>query len=252
VADLCGMAAEQPERLRELAADGRLTVIACRPRAVRWLLRYAGLGDSAEEAEVLDMRSQPAEEIIARLPGAAPAPPLAADPPKLAASGGWVPWFPVIDYDRCVNCLQCLSFCPFGVYGTDAGGRVAVAHPASCKNGCPACSRICPELAIIFPKHGEAPVDGAEVSDADIRARQAATLEKRLAGRDIHDVLAARRAKLQSRLAAETSGCGCTCNCASDADRGEAERERCVRQAGQDEPCEDCCGGDCCGPGAGD
>ena len=23
----------------------------------------------------------------------------------------WLPWFPVIDYDRCTNCMQCLSFC---------------------------------------------------------------------------------------------------------------------------------------------
>ena len=28
---------------------------------------------------------------------------------------GWKPWFPVIDYDRCTNCMQCLSFCLFGV-----------------------------------------------------------------------------------------------------------------------------------------
>ena len=24
--------------------------------------------------------------------------------------GGWKPWFPVIDYSRCTNCMQCLSF----------------------------------------------------------------------------------------------------------------------------------------------
>ncbi|HRQ88427.1 MAG TPA: ferredoxin family protein, partial [Bacteroidia bacterium] len=31
--------------------------------------------------------------------------------------GAWKPWFPVIDYDRCTNCMQCLSFCLFDVYG---------------------------------------------------------------------------------------------------------------------------------------
>ncbi|MEM9803556.1 MAG: hypothetical protein AAGA20_24785, partial [Planctomycetota bacterium] len=30
--------------------------------------------------------------------------------------GAWTPWFPVIDYDRCTNCMQCLSFCLFDVY----------------------------------------------------------------------------------------------------------------------------------------
>ena len=33
--------------------------------------------------------------------------------------GAWKPWFPVIDYDRCTNCMQCLSFCLFGVYGVE-------------------------------------------------------------------------------------------------------------------------------------
>ena len=36
-----------------------------------------------------------------------------------AKHGDWKPWFPVIDYDRCTNCMQCLSFCLFGVYGVD-------------------------------------------------------------------------------------------------------------------------------------
>jgi hypothetical protein len=27
-----------------------------------------------------------------------------------------VPGFPVIDYDKCTNCMQCLSFCLFGVW----------------------------------------------------------------------------------------------------------------------------------------
>ena len=38
-----------------------------------------------------------------------------------AQHGAWKPWFPVIDYDRCTNCMQCLSFCLFGVYGVDDG-----------------------------------------------------------------------------------------------------------------------------------
>src|SRR5258705_4583046 len=30
--------------------------------------------------------------------------------------GEWKPWFPVIDYDRCTNCMQCLSICLFVGY----------------------------------------------------------------------------------------------------------------------------------------
>ncbi|MEM9380336.1 MAG: hypothetical protein AAGB93_10350, partial [Planctomycetota bacterium] len=43
-----------------------------------------------------------------------------------AAPGAWTPWFPVIDYDRCTNCMQCLSFCLFDVYSVDANGRITV------------------------------------------------------------------------------------------------------------------------------
>ena len=28
-------------------------------------------------------------------------------------------WYPVIDYSRCTNCMECLDFCLFGVYGVD-------------------------------------------------------------------------------------------------------------------------------------
>src|SRR5687767_1981373 len=35
---------------------------------------------------------------------------------SLRPGGAWKPWFPVIDYQRCTNCMQCLSFCLFEVY----------------------------------------------------------------------------------------------------------------------------------------
>ncbi len=38
-------------------------------------------------------------------------------------ASAWKPWFPVIDYDRCTNCMQCLSFCLFGVYGVTPKAR---------------------------------------------------------------------------------------------------------------------------------
>ncbi len=60
-------------------------------------------------------------------------------------------WFPVVDLSRCANCKHCLQFCLFGVYAEDAAGRVTVRNPDRCKPGCPACSRVCPEGAIIFP-----------------------------------------------------------------------------------------------------
>ncbi len=62
-------------------------------------------------------------------------------------------WYPVVDRDRCGNCLDCLNFCLFGVFGVDSEGHVFVESPDACKDGCPACSRICSQGAIMFPDH---------------------------------------------------------------------------------------------------
>lgn len=59
-------------------------------------------------------------------------------------------WYPVLDKDRCTDCGHCLQFCLFGVYAT-VQGKVTAVHPQLCKSGCPACGRICPQSAIMFP-----------------------------------------------------------------------------------------------------
>jgi NAD-dependent dihydropyrimidine dehydrogenase PreA subunit len=71
-------------------------------------------------------------------------------------------WYPVIDYDRCTNCLECLDFCLFGVYGVDAFDRIVTENQDQCKKGCPACSRVCPQQAIIFPEYKSAAIAGAD------------------------------------------------------------------------------------------
>jgi NAD-dependent dihydropyrimidine dehydrogenase PreA subunit len=72
-------------------------------------------------------------------------------------------WYPVIDYSRCTNCMECLDFCLFGVYGVDQLERLVVENQDSCKKGCPACSRVCPEQAIIFPDYKTPAIAGAAV-----------------------------------------------------------------------------------------
>ena len=71
-------------------------------------------------------------------------------------------WYPVIDYSRCTNCMECIDFCLFGVYGVDALDRILVEQQDNCKKGCPACSRVCPANAIIFPHHKTAAIAGAD------------------------------------------------------------------------------------------
>jgi NAD-dependent dihydropyrimidine dehydrogenase PreA subunit len=70
-------------------------------------------------------------------------------------------WYPVIDFSRCTNCLECIDFCLFGVYGIDRAETILVEQPDNCRKGCPACSRVCPENAIIFPQHKTPTIAGS-------------------------------------------------------------------------------------------
>lgn len=70
-------------------------------------------------------------------------------------------WYPVIDFSRCTNCMECVDFCLFGVYGIDGAETILVEQPDNCRKGCPACSRVCPENAIIFPQHKAPAIAGA-------------------------------------------------------------------------------------------
>ena len=72
-------------------------------------------------------------------------------------------WYPVIDYSRCTNCMECIDFCLFGVYGVDRGETILVEQPDNCRKGCPACSRVCPENAIMFPQHKTPAIAGSPV-----------------------------------------------------------------------------------------
>lgn len=72
-------------------------------------------------------------------------------------------WYPVIDYSRCTNCMECIDFCLFGVYGVDKAETILVEQADNCRKGCPACSRVCPENAIMFPQHKTPAIAGAAV-----------------------------------------------------------------------------------------
>ena len=70
VADLCEMAAHRDARLTalsECAVNGGLRIAACHPRAVRGLFRQAGVPLPAEGVEVLNMRDQPAEDVVSQM-----------------------------------------------------------------------------------------------------------------------------------------------------------------------------------------
>lgn len=109
-------------------------------------------------------------------------------------------WYPVIDYSRCTNCLECLDFCLFGVYGLDSLDRIVTENQDQCKKGCPACSRVCPQQAIIFPEYKSPAIAGAEggaVGGLKI------DLSKLFGGGDAADPLAAAVAERDRELVAD-------------------------------------------------
>jgi len=125
--------------------------------------------------------------------------------PPAAGGTHWKPWFPVIDYDRCTNCMQCLSFCLFDVYGVDGNQKIQVQNQDNCKTNCPACSRVCPEVAIMFPKYSGGPINGAPVSDADLSREKMKVDISSLLGGDIYSSLRTRSEAAKSRFSKERS-----------------------------------------------
>src|SRR5437667_7097988 len=67
VADLCEMSARRDPALQGLAESGAVKIAACFPRAVKWLFAAAGAPLPANGAEILNMRTQTAEEIALAL-----------------------------------------------------------------------------------------------------------------------------------------------------------------------------------------
>ncbi len=134
-----------------------------------------------------------------------------------ADHAAWKPWFPVIDYDRCTNCMQCLSFCLFGVYGLDEDRRIQAQNHDNCKTNCPACSRVCPEAAIMFPKYKAGPINGDLVSSADLEREKMKVDISALLGGDVYALLRERSDKAKSRFSKER-----------DADKALKERQKCL------------------------
>jgi len=64
VADLCEMSAKGDPALGEIARQGNVRIAACYPRAVKWLFHAADAPLPAEGVEVLNMRTQSADEVV--------------------------------------------------------------------------------------------------------------------------------------------------------------------------------------------
>jgi Pyruvate/2-oxoacid:ferredoxin oxidoreductase delta subunit len=136
--------------------------------------------------------------------------------------GGWKPWFPVIDFGRCTNCMQCLTFCLFDVYGVSPEKQIRVQNPSNCKTDCPACSRVCPEVAILFPKYRMGPINGDEVRADDVHREKMKVDISALLGGDIYAALRQRSVDAKERFARER-----------DEKRALEERKKCLAKLQQ-------------------
>jgi len=166
-----------------------------------------------EARDITDLGADDVVDLVEKARGATP----------MNQPGVWKPWFPVIDYSRCTNCMQCLSFCLFDVYGVSGEGKIQVQNNDNCKTNCPACSRVCPEVAIMFPKYSAGPINGDVVNSADLQREKMKVDITGLLGGDIYAALKNRSEAAKSRFSKERSP-----------DKALEERKKCLTKMAQD------------------
>jgi NAD-dependent dihydropyrimidine dehydrogenase PreA subunit len=63
-----------------------------------------------------------------------------------------IPWYPTIDYNKCVSCGKCIDYCKLGVYSLDKKKKRPIASsPFNCVVLCKGCQDICSSEAISHP-----------------------------------------------------------------------------------------------------
>jgi NAD-dependent dihydropyrimidine dehydrogenase PreA subunit len=152
IPDLCKTAITDAGQMVDIASTA---VVACYPRAVRSIFDTLGL----KPKQIFDIRNHSCEQILNEMglsqPAFFPEQPF----PEFTPDDSQEAWNPVIDKERCTDCGKCYDFCLFGVYSMP-DGKVKVSQPQNCKNNCPACARVCPSQAVIFPKYEKSPING--------------------------------------------------------------------------------------------
>jgi NAD-dependent dihydropyrimidine dehydrogenase PreA subunit len=206
ISDLCGVSVKNLDTLRSIfPVNNEYLIIACHSRTIRLLLDKAGIDTKESTFKFVNFFESDIEEIkretdsfkngVNKL--------TKASFEEISSSTEWVSWYPLIDYARCTSCGQCTDFCLFGVYDK-SDGRVNVVNPEGCKNNCPACARICPQTAIVFPKYlpGGA-IGGSDVTDEIAEQKRQAEDVNTLLNGDIYNALEKRKQKRRSIIREE-------------------------------------------------
>ena len=106
--------------------------------------------------------------------------------------GAWKPWFPVIDYGRCTNCMQCLTFCLFDVYGVTADRKIKVQN-RQLQDGLPGVLARLSGGRDPVSQVQDGPINGDEVREEDIQREAMKVDISALLGGDIYEALRTER-----------------------------------------------------------
>ena len=101
-------------------------------------------------------------------------------------------------------------------------GKIEVRNEEKCKTNCPACSRVCPEVAILFPKYKKGPINGDVVRAEDVSKETVKVDISALLGGDIYSSLRERFDGAKKRFSTER-----------DESRALLERKRCLKELGK-------------------
>jgi NAD-dependent dihydropyrimidine dehydrogenase PreA subunit len=205
LSDLCGLVAKRKDLITGLInTHTEYLIIGCYKRTMDLLLdQISKKTNEPFTFNHVNLIEESADEAIVKINSFCPPTSGNQVHHQIREDSGWPSWYPVIDYERCTACGQCADFCLFGVY-EKSEDRVNVVNPEECKNNCPACARLCPSTAIIFPKYknGGAIGGSEDINEQAEQQRMAQDIDS-LLGNDIYAAIERRKAKRQSLVREE-------------------------------------------------